>query len=230
MRPVTRSTMSIKSATSKAARIVIVDDHPLVREGIALRLGLIPDFEIVGQAESEDEAVALIKSTQPDVATVDISLKTGDGLSLLRQIKHFSPHTKTLVVTSFQESVYGERCLRAGALGFLNKQESSQHLIDAVQSVSSGERYLSPWLTQRLISMSLSGAGQVADPLERLSSRELEILRLIGEGLTSGRIADQLIISPHTVDTHRENLKRKLGLSTAAELTRYAVQWLMEQK
>lgn len=222
--------MSVKSSTSKVARIVIVDDHPLVREGIALRLTLFPEFEIVGQAESEDEAIAVIKKSQPDVATVDISLKAGDGIGLLKQIKQFSPHTKTLVVTSFQEAVYGERCLRAGALGFLNKQESSQHLVDAIRSVSAGDRYISPWLTQRLISISLTGSSSVEDPLQRLSARELEILRLISEGLTSGRIAERLIISPHTVDTHRENIKRKLGLDSAAELTRYAVQWMLEQR
>jgi DNA-binding NarL/FixJ family response regulator len=212
------------------ATIAIVDDHPLVREGIALRLGTYPDFEIVGEAAGEDEGLKLIKNLKPDLAIVDISLRSGDGLSLLSQIKCHSPHTRTLVLSGFQESVYAERSLRAGASGYLNKQESNHNLVDAVRTVLSGKRYISPWLAERLVSLSLDGNAPENDPIDRLTARELEVFRKIGEGMTSGMIADSLIVSKHTVDTHRENIKRKLGLQNAIELTRAAVQWVLRSE
>jgi DNA-binding NarL/FixJ family response regulator len=209
---------------------VIVDDHPLVREGIGLRLSLVPDFKIVGEAASEDEALKLIKSLKPALAIVDLSLQSGDGLSLLNQIKSQSPATRTLVLSGFQESLYAERSLRAGASGYLNKQEANRDLVDAVRTVLSGKRYISPWLAERLVTLSLDGSPQEDDPVDRLTTRELEVFRKIGEGMTSGMIADCLIVSKHTIDTHRENIKRKLGLQNAAELTRAAVHWVLRSE
>jgi DNA-binding NarL/FixJ family response regulator len=209
------------------ATVVIIDDHPLVREGVALRLSMYPEFSVAGEAAGEDEALRLVKTLRPDLAIVDISLQNGDGLSLLGQIKTQSPHTRTLVLSGFQESLYAERCLRAGASGYLNKQESNNNLVDAVRTVISGKRYISAWLAERLVNLSLGGNTQEDDPIDRLTTRELEVFRKIGEGMTSGMIADNLILSKHTVDTHRENIKRKLGLQNAVELTRAAVQWVL---
>lgn len=210
--------------------VVIVDDHPLVREGIALRLELFPEFEVVGQAGSEDEAIALIKKVKPALATVDIALKSGDGVALLRQIKNGSPQTRCLVVSGFQDGLYAERCVRAGAFGYLNKQDSSEHLVDALRTIAAGKRYISPELADHLLTMALDGCKDTENPVERLSSRELEVFRLLGEGLSSSKIAERLFLSTHTVDTHRENIKRKLGITSAPELARYAVTWLLEQK
>ena len=212
------------------ATIVIVDDHPLVREGVTLRLSMYPEFSIVGEAAGEDEALRVVKTLRPDLAIVDISLQNGDGLSLLGKIKSQSSHTRTLVLSGFQESLYAERCLRAGASGYLNKQESNNNLIDAARTVVSGKRYISPWLAERLVNLSLGGSAREDDPVDRLTTRELEVFRKIGEGMTSGMIAENLILSKHTVDTHRENIKRKLGLQNAIELTRAAVQWVLRAK
>lgn len=220
----------MKNCKRVPATIAVIDDHPLVREGIALRLGTYPEFEIVGEAASEEDGLRLVKNLKPDLAIVDISLQSGDGLSLLGQIKCQSPQTRTLVVSGFQESVYAERCLRAGASGYLNKQESNHNLVDAVRTVLAGRRYISQWLAERLVSQSLDGNAQETDPIERLTTRELEVFRKIGEGMTSGMIAESLIVSKHTVDTHRENIKRKLGLQNAVELTRAAVQWVLRSE
>ncbi len=210
------------------ARILIVDDHPLVREGLATRIALQPDLEVCGEAATEDEAIALVGQTGPDLVLVDIALKSGHGIELVKQIKLRHPSVKTLVVSGFQESLYAERSLRAGALGYLNKQESNEKVIDAIRTVLRGERFVGADVSRRLINQALGGADATKPPIERLTDRELEIFRMIGEGLTSGTIAERLFLSPHTIDTHRENIKRKLGLSNAAELSRAAVQWLLE--
>lgn len=209
--------------------VVIVDDHPLVREGIALRLDLSEEFRVVGQAETEDEAVAVIEKLKPFLATVDIALKAGDGISLLRRIKKKSPETRCLVVSGFPAGLYAERCLRAGAAGYLDKHDSGEHLMDALHTLAEGRRYISPDLAEQLLVMALDGCRETDDPIERLSPRELEVLRLIGEGLPSSKIAKRLHLSTHTIDTHRENIKRKIGIKSAAELARFAVTWLLEQ-
>lgn len=210
------------------ATVVIIDDHPLVREGIALRLQAQPGIEVVGAAATQDEGLKLVKTLKPDLAIVDLSLESGDGLALLQQIRVHCPQTKTLAVSGFQESLYAERCMRAGAAGYLNKQESNQNLVDAVRTVLAGKRFMSPWLSERLVSLTLEGPTESDDPTDRLTTRELEVFRLIGEGVPIAKIADRLYLSTHTIDTHRENIKRKLGLKNAAELSRRAVQWVLK--
>ncbi|MBC7817760.1 MAG: response regulator transcription factor [Planctomycetaceae bacterium] len=209
-------------------KILIVDDHPLLREGLAMRLSLEPDLQVCGEAATEEEALAQAEQTTPELMLVDISLKNGNGLNLIKQIKSQYPHIKMLVVSSFDESLYAERALRAGALGYLNKQESNEKLLDAVRTVLAGQRFVSATIAQRLLGQALGASDQTKTPLERLSDRELEIFRLIGEGLSSGAIAERLFLSPHTIDTHRENLKRKLSIPNAGELTRTAVEWVLE--
>ena len=209
-------------------KILIVDDHPLVREGLAMRISLHSDLEVCGEAETEDEALALVKQTGPDLVLVDISLKSGHGIELIKRIRALDPAVKMLVVSGFQESLYAERAFRAGALGYLNKQESNEKVIEAIRTVLAGERFLSPEISRRLINQALGASDVTKTPIERLTDRELEIFRMIGEGLTSSAIANRLFLSTHTIDTHRENIKRKLAVSTAAELSRAAVQWLLE--
>ena len=206
-------------------KILIVDDHPMVREGMAMRISGQRDLEVCGEAATEDEALALAKETSPDLMIVDISLKSGHGIGLIKQVTSRHPNVKMLVVSGFQESLYAERALRAGALGYLNKQESSDKLIDAIRTVLNGERYVSPEMTRRLVAQALGTRDETKSPIEQLSAGELEIFRMIGQGQTSGVIANKLYLSTHTIDTHRENIKRKLGAHTAAELNRQAVQW-----
>lgn len=210
------------------AKILIVDDHPLVREALALRISTQQGLNVCGEAATESEALLLVKETSPDLVLIDVSLKNSNGLDLIKKIKAQHPAVKMLVVSAFQESLYAERALRAGALGYLNKQESNDKVIEAIRTVLDGVRYVSQEITQRLLSQALGTTNVTKTPLERLTDRELEIFRMIGEGLASGAIAKRLFLSTHTIDTHRENIKRKLNLSNAAELSRAAVQWCLE--
>ena len=209
-------------------KILIVDDHPSVREGLALRISIHSDLEVCGEAESEEQATELVRQTKPDLVLVDISLKSGHGLELIKRIRSMDPAVRMLVISGFQESLYAERACRAGALGYLNKQESSEKMIEAIRTVLAGQRFLSPEISRRLISQALGSSDRKKTPIEQLTDRELEIFRMIGEGLSTSLIASRLFLSTHTIDTHRENIKRKLSINSAAELSRAAVQWLLE--
>jgi DNA-binding NarL/FixJ family response regulator len=209
-------------------KILIVDDHSMVREGLRLRISAFPDLEVCGEATTEDEALEMVNKTSPGLVIVDISLKSGHGIELIKRIKAISPKIKMLVSSGFQESLYAERALRAGALGYLNKQDSGEKVIDAIRTVLRGEHYVSAAITQRLVSQALGNRSESADPIDLLTDRELEVFRMIGNGKTSGAIAEELLLSTHTIDTHRENIKRKLGIKNAAELSRHAVQFLLE--
>ena len=210
------------------ARIMIVDDHSMVREGLRLRISAYPDLEVCGEATTEDEAIELIPKTNPHLIIVDISLKSGHGIELIKRVHAKYPKIKMLVASGFQESLYAERALRAGALGYLNKQDSGEKVIEAIQTVLRGERFVSDEITKKLVAQALGNRADLADPMELLTDRDLEIFRMIGNGQTSGAIANELMLSNHTIDTHRENIKRKLGFKNAAELTRRAVQVLLE--
>ena len=218
----------MNSKRQSTTKILIVDDHPMVREGLAMRIELQSDLEVCGEASTQDEALLLIKQTEPDLILVDIFLASGNGLELIKQVKSRFPLIKMLVISAFQDSLYAERALRAGALGYLNKQQSSGKVIEAIRTVLQGERFVDPEIGRRLINQALGGTVVTNSPVEQLTDRELEVFRLIGEGSTTGVIAEQLFLSVHTVDRHRENIKRKLGLSNANELTCAAAQWLVE--
>lgn len=211
----------------KPARIVIVDDHPLVREGLTLRISAHRNLHVCGEAETEDQALEVIERLRPDLVIVDIALKSGHGIDLIKRVKSRFSQVKMLVVSGFQESLYAERALRAGALGYLNKQESNEKVLDAIRTVLDGERYVSEETTRRLVAKALGSRSETCNPMETLSQRELQIFRMIGQGMTSGAIADSLHLSTHTIDTHRENLKRKLGAQNGADLNRQAVQWVL---
>lgn len=219
---------SASATTPAPVKILIVDDHPSVREGLALRISLHADLGVCGEADSEEQAITLVQQMKPDLVLVDISLKSGHGLELIKRIRSMDPTVKMLVISGFQESLYAERACRAGALGYLNKQESSEKMIEAIRTVLAGERFLSPEISRRLISQALGSSDRKKTPIEQLTDRELEVFRMIGEGLSTGLIASRLFLSTHTIDTHRENIKRKLTLNSAAELSRAAVQWLLE--
>lgn len=210
-------------------RILIIDDHAMVRDGLRFQLSTHRDLEICGEAGGVDDGFALVKETCPDLVIVDISLKDGHGIELIKKIKRHDANIKMLVSTMYNESLYAERSLRAGAHGYLNKQESREKLIEAVRTVLAGERYLSPQLTARLVGQAIGSAdADHSSPVKTLSNRELEVFQLIGEGMTTGAIARKLFLSPHTIDTHREKIKTKLGLKNSGELQREAVQWMIE--
>lgn len=211
------------------ARIMVVDDHPMMRTGLSLQISSQSDMEVCGEAGTEDEAMELVKQLCPDLVLVDISLTSGNGIELIKRIRLLNPSVKMLVISAFQESLYAERAMRAGALGYLNKQESSEKVLEAIRTVLRGERYASYEFTQRLVAQALGKRSETQDPIEQLTDRELEIFKLIGAGVTTSAIAEQLFLSTHTIDTHRENIKRKLGVKTGAELNRLAIQSMLER-
>lgn len=216
--------------SSHRANILIVDDHPLMREGLAARISSQPDMIVCGEASDVDDALAQFRATAPDLVIVDLNLKTGHGLDLIKEIRSRDEHVKVLVVTAFEESLYAERALRAGAQGYINKQEVQEKIIDAMRTVLAGRRFLSEWMTQHLVAQAVGGKDErpTQDPVSRLSDRELEVFTLIGRGKTTSAIAGQLHLSVHTIDSHREKIRHKLKLKSGAELTQRAVQWVLE--
>ena len=208
-------------------KVLIVDDHPIVRQGIKLMIALEPDLEVIGEAQTEREARNAIREFQPDVVIVDISLAQGDGLELVRDVHAHHPHLPMLVLSMHDELIYAERLLAAGASGYIMKHAASDLLLVALRKVLSGGTYLSDALAQNLNrSRSTGTAGQGAgDPITRLSNRELQVLNLIGRGQSSREAADGLGLSVKTVETHRQSLKRKLNLATNAQLLQYAINW-----
>ena len=213
----------------KTVKVLIVDDHPIVREGLAARIARQPDMTVCGEAEDVADALELVKTTQPDLIIVDLSLKSGQGIDLIKKVKARSEDTKMLVSSMYDESLYAERALRAGALGYINKQEMSDKIVDAIRQVMDGKIYLSPPMTERLLQRAVGSAPElIASPIESLSDRELEIFKMIGTGKTTRLIAGELHLSVKTVETHRENIKAKLDIPNSAELSREAVQWVME--
>ncbi len=209
-------------------RILLVDDHPMMRDGLSMRITAQAGWEVCGMAATEDEGFALISQEKPDLVLVDISLGKGNGIDLIKRVQSRNPTVKFLAISAYQESLYAERAMRAGALGYLNKQETNEKLIEAIRTVLKGERFLSEALRSRLVASALGNTPVEQDPIARLSDREKEIFRLIGEGLTTGAIANQLLLSTHTIDTHREHIKRKLNVATAAELSRLAFHSMIE--
>lgn len=219
----------MKPARGTPARILIVDDHPMVRDGLAMRIANEPDLTVCGEAEDSVEALQLVNDLNPDMAIVDISLKSGHGIDLIKHIRKHYAQVKMLAHSMYDESVYAERALQAGALGYLTKRSSSEAVIDAIHQVLAGKVYLSPDMTDRIARNMVGGTTkQGKAPVECLSVRELEVLTLIGRGHMTREIADRLSLSVHTIDTHREKLKLKLALNNGAELSRYAVQWVLE--
>ncbi|MFN9541341.1 MAG: response regulator [Planctomycetota bacterium] len=209
-------------------RILIVDDHPIVRDGLNLRISAESDLEVCGEAENVVQALEKVEATRPDLVIVDIALKASHGLELIEQLAARFPQVKMLVVSGFEESLYAERAVRAGANGYLNKQESNEKLIEAIRVVMRGDCYLSEAMKQRMLARVVRRRTVGSSPAELLTNREMEIFRLIGSGMTTSAIANQLFLSPHTIDSHRENIKKKLGVRNAAELNRQAVQWVLE--
>jgi DNA-binding NarL/FixJ family response regulator len=212
------------------ARVLIVDDHPLVREGLSARISSQPDMEVCGEASDVDEALALLDATKPALVIIDLTLKTGHGLTLIKKVNARAPRTKILVVSAREESLFAERSMRAGAHGYVNKQEAQEKVIIAMRMVLRGERYLSSELTQRLVGRAVGARSKPVGIEESLSDRELEIFELIGRGNSTRSIAQQLQLSIHTIESHREHIRAKLNLSNGSELVQRAVQWVLEAR
>ena len=218
------------SQVTAPARVLIVDDHELLRDGLRLMIGNEPDLEVCGEAEDEAEGMQQVRNARPDVVIVDIGLKSGNGIELIKRIKAHDPAVHIVVSSMHEERLYGERALRAGAEGYANKQEPATTIIQAIRRVLQGKTYFSEEFAERVLQRARGGSDPSSDsPTDALSNRELEVFRFIGEGLATGEIAKKLHLSPSTVDTYRERLKTKLNLKSAVELTHQATQWVLEQ-
>ena len=214
------------SGVQSQRRVLIVDDHPIVRQGLRRMIETENDLVLCGEVETEREARAAIRALAPDIVIVDISLAQGDGLELVRDVHAQTPNLPMLVLSMHDELIYGERLLAAGASGYIMKQAASEQLLIALRRVLSGGIYTSDSLANSLGKARLDGVISMgSDPIERLSNRELQVLSLIGRGLSSREAAEGLGLSVKTVETHRQSLKRKLNLATNAQLLQYAINW-----
>jgi DNA-binding NarL/FixJ family response regulator len=221
--------MSKAKADKPVSRILIVDDHPAVREALAVRIGCQPDMEVCGEAADVTEALRLADATNPDIAIVDIALKTGNGIDLIKRLKARDNDFRAIVWSMYNEDLYAERALRAGAVGYLTKEHATSHIIDAIREALAGKVYLSPTMTNKLLRRNvgparLNGGADV----DALSDRELEVLHLIGEGIKTADVAKRLHLSVKTIETYRDRIRQKLDLSDGTDLTRYAAQWVLE--
>jgi DNA-binding NarL/FixJ family response regulator len=216
--------MAAKQTTPMKSKVVIVDDHAIVRQGLAELINDQPDLVTCGEAESPPQALKVIGETKPDVAVVDVSLAGGDGIELCRQIHEQWPSIAILVLSMHDESLYAERVLRAGAMGYVMKQEPQETVMAALRKVLKGETHLSEKMAAKLLRSFSGSRAQDAPPLERLSDRELQIFRMIGQGRSVKDIADELFLSPKTVETHKEHIKQKLNLASSNDLLRYAIE------
>jgi DNA-binding NarL/FixJ family response regulator len=212
------------------ARVLIVDDHPAVREALTIRIAAQPDLEVCGEAADANEALRLAAATEPDVAVIDIALKAGNGIDLIKRLRARNDKFRAIVWSMYGEDYYAERALRAGAMGYINKEQATGKIIEAIRQVLDGKMYLSEAMSEKLLKRSIGHAGPESgrSPIDTLSDRELEVFRLIGQGRKTQEVADQLHLSVRTVETYRDRIREKLGLKDGTELTRCAVQWVLE--
>jgi DNA-binding NarL/FixJ family response regulator len=219
-----------RNQTKQRAKILIVDDHPALREALALRIGRQANLEVCGEAADINEAIHLIAESQPNLAIIDISLKNGSGIDLIKRIKDHHSNIRMLVWSMHSESLYAERALRAGALGYVNKDQATDKIIDAIQHVLEGKVYVSETLAEKMLQRAIGGKQKEAihSPLDVLADRELEVFQLIGKGVKTVEIAKQLHLSVKTVETYRDRIRLKLNLSDGTELAHYATHWALE--
>jgi DNA-binding NarL/FixJ family response regulator len=219
-----------KEVTARKTRIFIVDDHPIVREGLSLMMNREPDMAVCGEAEEATGALQAINSTKPDFLIVDISLSGPDGLDLLKSIRVRYPSMPVLVLSMHDESIYAERALRAGANGYIMKQEATERVLVAVRQILANKVYVSDRIANRMLQQYVKGsAGQKGSPIADLSDRELEVFRLIGEGHGTRMIAEELHLSVKTVESYQAHIKEKLALKNGRELVQRAIQWTISE-
>jgi DNA-binding NarL/FixJ family response regulator len=219
----------LSPATPKC-RVFLVDDHPIVRQGLALFIDREPDLMVCGEADSANSALQAIRDSMPDFVVLDISLDGPDGLELLKMLRTKYPNLPVLILSMHDESTYAERALRAGANGYIMKQEATDKVLTAIRHILGGDVYLSDQLTKRMLQQFVHGSISPRDPLAKLSDRELEVYRLIGAGHGTRQIADELHVSTKTVESYQAHIKEKLSLRNARELVQNAIQWSMNEK
>lgn len=220
--------MSTNKKTAKRNhRILIVDDHPMMRQGLAQLIAVEPDLEVSGEAENGYQAIEMVQKGHPDLVLVDISLPGKSGLELIKDIQAIQPGLPSLVISMHDETVYAERVLRAGGRGYIMKQEGGKKLMLAIRQVLSGKIYVSDKISAKILEIFSGRRSETASsPVETLTDREFEVFQLIGKGTSTREIADQLHLSIKTVEVHRANIKDKLKIKTASELVHFATRWV----
>ncbi|MGA7391174.1 MAG: response regulator transcription factor [Terrimicrobiaceae bacterium] len=212
--------------TSRKTRVLIVDDHPMTRTGLAYLINHQPDMTVCCEAQNAAQALEAVINNKPDLVLTDFTLPDKNGLELIKDLKAFAPRLPILVISMHQESLYAERVLRAGARGYITKEEGGERLMRAIRHVLSGAIYVSDKMSARILEIFSGSAGaQERSPVEELSDREFEIFELLGDGLSTQQIAERLHLSMKTVDAHRANVKEKLKLKTGNELISFAARW-----
>jgi DNA-binding NarL/FixJ family response regulator len=214
----------------RKVRILVVDDHPVVRERLAELIQQETDLSVCGEAEDSNEAIKAVRDLRPDLAIVDITLKDTYGIELIKHLKEIVPKLPVLVLSMHDESLYGERALRAGAKGYLTKQEATKKVIPAIRRILAGEIFVSEKMAATIL-QKVTGAKPAdgESPTDVLSDRELEVFQMLGQGLPVRQIAENLFVSVKTVEAHREHIKQKMNFKSSAELLRYAMQFTMKQ-
>jgi len=210
--------------------VLLVDDHPVTRQGVAALINQERNLVVCGEADSAPRALELITKLSPDLAVVDISLKTMSGIELMKNIKVLAPNLPVLFMSMHDESLYAERALRAGAQGYIMKQEASDRILTAIHRVLDGELYLSDRMKEKMLHRIVSKKKEEGGfSIDSLSDREMEVFQLIGNGFSTRQIAAKLNLSVKTIDSYREHLKLKLQLETGSDLVRYAIQWVKSE-
>lgn len=210
-------------------KIFIVDDHPIMRQGLGQLINHEPDLKVVGEAEDAPSALDGVIATKPDLVIIDISLPGKNGLELIKDIRAVQRNVALLVHSMHDESLYVERVLRAGAQGYIMKHEGGKKVMDAIRKVLDGEIYVSHSMSAKILEIFTNRRTTTNDPVEALSDRQFEIFQMIGQGKGTREIAEELKVSVKTVDAHRANIKEKLGLRSGNELVRYSVRWVESQ-
>lgn len=214
------------SVNAGEIRVLLVDDHPIVRQGVQLLVNAEAGMCVCGTAESPADALTQIEATRPTIAIVDLSLKDGSGLDLIKDVKIRYPEVAVLVLSMRDDSFYAERALRAGAMGYITKEESTERIVEGIRRVLAGEVYLTDSLSAQLLGRMVDQNTSLdASPIHDLTDRELQVFDMIGQGKTTREIAETLSLSVKTIESHREHIKNKLGLANATELLKRALQW-----
>jgi DNA-binding NarL/FixJ family response regulator len=211
---------------AQKAKVLLVDDHPLVREWLATLINQQTDLQVCGEADSAPAALRLIGTASPDIAIVDISMEGGSGIELIKNIKASHPAVRVIVLSMHDEALYAERALRAGARGYIMKREATKGVLQAIRSVLGGKLYLSDKMAMSMAEKFVDGRPKTAGTgIETLSDRELEVFQLLGRGYGTRQIGDELHVSFKTVQAFCARIKEKLNLASATELLREAVRW-----
>jgi DNA-binding NarL/FixJ family response regulator len=208
-------------------KIFIVDDHPVLRRGLSVLIASEPDLVVAGEADTSEAALEALRETEPDLVIVDLVLNGSDGLDLVKAIRALHPAIPTLVLSMHSEAMYAVRSLRAGAKGYVNKQQLDDTVLIAIRKILSGGTFMSAQLEGQLAARYIGGRALDTDgPVDALSDRQLQVFRLIGQGQTTRQIAETLSLSVKTVESHREHIKNKLTIESSAELAQRAAQWI----